>query len=66
MYTDPLKAHSAIGAQGWELEHMPNDAPKGAVALYSRLGEEGKEYAFLVKIQTKGKIGFALRQTRLS
>lgn len=34
--TDPLKAHSILGAQGWQLETMPSAAPQHAVGYYSR------------------------------
>jgi len=34
--TDPLKAHSILGAQGWQLETMPPSAPRRAIGYYSR------------------------------
>ena len=34
--TDPLKAHSDLGAQGWQLETLPATAPRRAIGYYSR------------------------------
>jgi hypothetical protein len=52
--SDPLKAHSAVGANGWQLETLSEDAPEGAVGLYRK----GEQYAYLFKT---GK-GFELRE----
>lgn len=54
---DILKIHSDLGAAGWHLQNLPDNAPNGAVGLYRR-GDD--EYAWLVKV--KGG-GFALRET---
>ena len=49
-----LRAHSHIGAAGWELQTMPEDRPDrppGAIGFYRRgpehawLIEEGEDYA---------------------
>lgn len=43
--TDPLKAHSAVGANGWQLETLPDDHPNNAIALYRRR----QTFAFLLQ-----------------
>jgi hypothetical protein len=43
--SDSLKAHSAVGANGWQLETLPEDAPDDAVGLYRR----GEAQAFLLR-----------------
>lgn len=37
---DPLKAHSTVGAKGWQLETLPDIHPDEAVGLYRRDDEQ--------------------------
>ncbi len=45
--TDPLKAHSMIGAKGWQLATLPDNHPHNAIALY----QHGEDLAFLLQYQ---------------
>ncbi len=42
---DVLQEHSRLGAEGWQLQTMPDDRPARAVGLYKR----GSERAWLVR-----------------
>ena len=52
--SDPLKAHSAVGANGWQLETLPDGHPADAVGLYRR----GDAQAFLLRRES----GFVLQE----
>lgn len=34
---DPIRAHSYVGAQGWQLVEMPEDPPSTLAGVYERL-----------------------------